>query len=109
MALELRFEGLAEDVLDAVLDLAVDDLAMAGVLPDPFRATADRFAVFPDEPHLRLRVDLPAGAGGYEPGLVVHVRGRTADGRPVEFFTSAATALPATDAWPVPVALSRIR
>lgn len=109
MDLELRFEGLAEDLLDAVVDIGVDDLAMAGVLPEPFRAHADRFAVSPSEPCVRLRVDLSGTARGYEPGLVVHVRGRTADGRPVEFFNTAATALPRTGGGPVRVALSRIR
>jgi hypothetical protein len=109
MDLELRFEALAEDLLDAVVDIGVDDLAMAGAPPDPFRATAGRFAVSAHEPCVRLRVDLSGAAAGYEPGLVVHVRGRTADGRLVEFFNTAATALPRTGAGPVRVALSRIR
>ena len=108
MDLELRFDGLAEELLDAVVHVGVDDLAMAGTTPDPFRVTADPLSVSPQQPCVRLCVDLPA-AGGYEPGLVVHVRGRTADGRPVEFFNTAATALPRTGEGPVRVALSRIR
>jgi hypothetical protein len=108
MDLELRFDGLSEELLDAVVDLGVDDLAMAGTTPEPFRAAAAPFAVSPRQPCVRLRIDLPA-AGGYEPGLVVHVRGRTADGRPVEFFNTAATALPPAGEEPVRVALSRIR
>jgi hypothetical protein len=55
-----------------------------------------------------VRVDLPTASTAYEPGLAVHVRGRTAgDGR-IEFFNTRATPLPGTTHGPVRILLSRI-
>jgi hypothetical protein len=108
MDLELRFDGLAEDVVDAEAEVQVLDLGTADAPPDPTVATVPPFSVSPDRPSVRVTVDLPAGTG-YEPGLLVRVRGRTAgDGR-VEFFNTAATPLPGPATGPVRVVLSRIR
>jgi hypothetical protein len=106
MELVLRFDGLAEDVVDATVDVQVQDLGMADAPPDPTVATAQSFSVSAASPSVRVTVDLPVAAG-YEPGLLVRVRGRTAgDGR-VEFFNTGATRL--APAGPVQVVLSRIR
>jgi hypothetical protein len=109
MDLELRFDGLAEEVVDAEAEVQVLDLGMADAPPDPTVATAPSFSVSPDHPSVRVTVDLPAAGSGYEPGLLVRVRGRTAgDGR-IEFFNTAATPLPGPVTGPVRVVLSRIR
>jgi hypothetical protein len=108
MDLDLRFDGLTEDVLDAVADVRIDDLAMADAPSGPDRTTSAPFTVSPDRPSLRLSVEVRERAGAYEPGLIVTVRGRTADGRRVEFLNTAATRLPGTGEGPVRVALSRI-
>ena len=106
MELELRFDGLAEDVVDARVDVQVQDLAMADAPPDPTVATAPSFSVSAAHPSVRVSVDLPAGPG-HDPGLLVRVRGRTAgDGR-VEFFNTGATRL--APRGPVRVVLSRIK
>jgi len=105
MELELRFDGLAEDVVDAQADVQVLDLGMADAPPDPSVATVRPFSVSPDRPSVRVTVDLPAAPGGYEPGLAVRVRGRTAADAPIEFFNTRTT--PLTDG-PVQVVLSRI-
>lgn len=109
MDLDLRFDGLTEDVLDAVADVQIDDLAMADAPSGPDRTTSAPFTVSPDRPSVRLSVDVEDRAGSYEPGVVVSVRGRTADGRSVEFLNTAATRLPVTGDRPVSVALTRIR
>lgn len=106
MELELRFDGLAEDVVDARVDVQIRDLAMADAPPDPTVATAPSFSVSAAHPSVMVSVDLPAGSG-YEPGLLVRVRGRTADDGRVEFFNTRATRL--APAGPVQVVLSRIR
>ena len=108
MDLELRFDGLAEEVVDAVADIQVDDLGMADAPPGLTRTTTRSFAVSPERPTVRVAVDVGDVAGAYEPALVVTVRGHTAGGRRVEFFNTAATPLRATGAGPVRVALSRI-
>ena len=108
MDLELRFDGLAEEVLDAVAEVQVDDLAMADAPAGPGRTTSGAFTVSPERPTVRLSVDLEDRPRGYEPGLLVTVRGRTADGRRVEFLNTAATRLPGPGGAPVAVALSRI-
>ena len=108
MDLELCFDGLAEPVLDAVADVRIDDLAMADAPAGPESATSGSFAVFPDRPSVRVSVDLRHGAGGYEPGVIVTVRGRTAGGRRVAFLNPAGTRLSEPGGGPVRVALSRI-
>ena len=63
------------------------------------------FTVSTARPTVRVVVDVAGGEGAYEPGLVVRVRGRTAQNEAVEFFNTSAT--PVTDG-PVQVVLSRI-
>jgi hypothetical protein len=109
MELELYFDGLVDDVTDAVADVQVEDLGMADAPVDggpavrigPFRVVADR-------PSVTASVDLPSTADAYEPGLLVRVRARTADDRPVEFLNTTATRLPRDGVEPVRVVLSRI-
>ena len=108
MELELRFDGLTDEVVDAEVAVQIRDLGVADAPPEPTVATAPSFSVSPDRPSVRVTVDLPTD-GGYTPGLLVRVRGRTAaDGR-VEFFNTGATPLPGNPAGPVQVVLSRIR
>jgi hypothetical protein len=64
--------------------------------------------VSPASPSVRITVDLPTN-GGYEPGLLVRVRGRTAHEGRVEFFNTGATPLHGGPDGPVQVVLSRIR
>jgi hypothetical protein len=104
--LELCFDGLAEPVLDAVADVRIDDLAMADAPAGPESATSGSFAVFPERPSVRVSVDVRAG--GYEPGVIVTVRGRTAGGRRVAFLNPAGTRLSAPGVGPVRVAMSLI-
>jgi hypothetical protein len=109
MELELRFEGLTEDVIDPVADIAVVDLGMADV-PGPLAETLARAAtVSSARPSVLVTVDVPVAGSAYEPGLVVRVRGRTAAGEQVEFLNTDATPLPGHPAGPVRVVLSRIR
>ena len=108
MELELRFEGLSEDLVDAEVDVLVQDLGVADAPPDPRAATAPSVSVSPAAPSVRITVDLPTN-GGYEPGLLVRVRGRTADDGWIEFFNTGATPLHGGPAGPVQVVLSRIR
>lgn len=109
MDLDLLFDGLTEDLLDAVADVRIDDLAMADAPSGTDGTTSAPFTVSPGQPSLRVSVAVGDRAGPYEPGLIVTVRGRTADGRRVEFLNTAATRVPATGEGPVRVALSRIR
>lgn len=108
MELELRFDGLEEDVVDAHAEVQVQDLGVADAPADPTVATAPSFSVSPARPTVRVTVDLPSGEGTYEPGLVVHVRGRTARDERVEFFNTTATPLTTRPDGPVQVVLSRI-
>ena len=105
MELELRFDGLSEDLVDAQADVQLLDLAMADAPADPSVTTVRAFSVSPDRPTVRVTVDLPVAPGGYEPGLAVRVRGRTASDAPIQFFNTRTT--PLTDG-PVRVVLSRI-
>ena len=105
MELELRFDGLAEDVVDARADVHLLDLGIADAPADTPAATAPSFSVSPARPTVRVVLDVPGGEGAYEPGLVVRVRGRTAQNEAVEFFNTSAT--PVTDG-PIQVVLSRI-
>ncbi len=105
MELELRFDGLSEDLVDAEADVQVLDLGMADAPADPAVTTVRAFSVSPDRPTVRVTVDLPAAPGGYEPGLAVRVRGRTASDARIQFFNTRTT--PLTDG-PVQVVLSRI-
>ena len=108
MELELRFDGLAEEVVDAQVEVQVQDLGMADAPADPVVATAPSFAVSRARPSVRVTVDVPAGKGAYEPGLLVHVRGRTAGDERVEFFNTSTTPLTGRPDGPVQVVLSRI-
>ena len=108
MELELHFDGLAEDVVDAEIQVQVQDLGIADAPPDPTVATVPSVSVSRAHPSVRVTVDLPTAAG-YEPGLLVRVRGRTAGDSRVEFFNTGATPLTGRGAGPVPVVLSRIR
>jgi uncharacterized lipoprotein YbaY len=108
MELELHFDDLAVDVIDAQVDVQVLDLDMADAPADPHVATPASFTVSPERPSIRVTVDLPAATTAYEPGLAVRVRGRTrGDGR-IEFFNTRATPLPGRTRGPVHVLLSRI-
>lgn len=106
MRLELRFDGLAEDLLDARVDVQIQDLGVADAPPRPATA-ASRVSVSPDRPSVAISVDLPVG--GYDPGLLVRVRGRTVDDRPIEFFNTGATPVRGGPAGTVRVELARIR
>ena len=108
MELELRFEGLSEDLVDAEVDVQVQDLGVADAPPDPRAATVPSVSVSPAAPSVRI-TGRPADERGYEPGLLVRVRGRTADDARIEFFNTGATPLTGGPAGPVPVVLSRIR
>ena len=108
MELELRFDGLGEDVVDAEVEVQVLDLAVADAPPDPAVATVPSVSVTSASPTLRVTVDLPWVGGAYEPGLLVRVRGRTASDARVQFFNTGATALTGPAAGPVQVVLSRI-
>jgi hypothetical protein len=108
MELELRFDGLGEDVVDAEVEVQVLDLAMADAPPDPAVATVPSVSVASASPTVRVTVDLPAGSAGYEPGLLVRVRGRTASDSRVQFLNTGATPLTGPAAGPVQVVLTRI-
>ncbi|HLM05300.1 MAG TPA: hypothetical protein VK402_08965 [Blastococcus sp.] len=109
MDLDLRFDGLPGDVVDAEVQVRVLDLAMADAPADTATATAPRFSVSEADPAVRVTVDLPTADAGYEPGLLVRVRGRTAGDELVEFLNTGATPLTGPSAGPVQVVLSRIR
>ena len=68
MELELRFDGLAEDVVDAEIQIQVQDLGIADAPPDPTVSTVPKVSVSRAHPSIRVTVDLPT-APGYEPGL----------------------------------------
>ncbi|TFV86954.1 hypothetical protein [Blastococcus sp. CT_GayMR16] len=108
MELELRFDGLSEDVVDAQVDVQVLDLGMADAPADSAVAHVPSFSVSPARPSVRVTVDLPAAEGAYEPGLLVRVRGRTARDERVEFFNTSTTPLTTRPDRPVQVVLSRI-
>jgi hypothetical protein len=108
MELELRFDGLAEDLVDAEVAVQVQDLGVADAPPAPAVAGARHVSVSPEHPTVRVAVDVPVD-GGYEPGLLVRVRGRTASHGGIEFFNTGATPLHGGVAGPVQVVLSRIR
>ena len=108
MELELRFIGLVEDVIDAQAEVQVQDLGTADAPADPTVATLPSFSVSPARPSVRVEVDVPTGGGAYEPGLLVHVRGRTAGDERVEFFNTSATPVTGRPGGPVQVVLSRI-
>lgn len=108
MELELRLGGLTEEVREAVADVQLVDLGTADAPGGPTVTTAASFTVSPTSPSARIWVDLPA-PGGYEPGVVVRVRGRTARGERVEFLNTGTTPLPGRPVGAaVPVVLSRI-
>jgi hypothetical protein len=109
MELELRFDGLAEDIVDAEADIQLQDLGMADAPAEPTVATVRAISVSPARPSVRVTVELPATPGAYEPGLLVRVRGRTPQDERVEFFNISSTRLPAAPEGPVQVVLSRIK
>jgi len=108
MDLELRFEGLDDDVLDGVVDVRVADLAMADASSEGPTATAGDITASPASPTVRVSVDLPVRDGTYEPGLLVRVRGRTANDTRIEFFNTSTTPVTDQSEGPVRVRLSRI-
>ena len=108
MDLELRFDGLQDDLTDAVLDVLVDDIAMADAAADGPTATLPALSVSPGRPTVRVSVDLPADLPGSRPGLLVRVRGRTARDERIEFFNMTATPAGTASGGPVPVVLTRI-
>jgi hypothetical protein len=106
--LELLFGDLTDDVLDAVVDVRVADLAVADAPSTGGTATAGSITVTPARPTARVSVDLPVGGGMYEPGLLVRVRGRTAADDRIEFFNTSSTPVTDQSEGPVRVLLSRI-
>ncbi|SOD97897.1 hypothetical protein [Blastococcus haudaquaticus] len=108
MDLELFFEGLDADLLDAVVDVRVADLAVADAPADGPGASSGELRVSSARPSARISLDLPVGDAMYEPGLLVRVRGRTPDDGRIEFFTTSATPVTAPSKGPVRVLLSRI-
>jgi hypothetical protein len=106
--LELLFDGLDDDVLDGVVDVRVADLAVADAPSEGPTATAADITASPANPTARVTVDLPVRAGTYEPGLLVRVRGRTADDARIEFFNTSTTPVTAGSEGPVRVRLTRI-
>jgi hypothetical protein len=59
MDLELLFDGLDDDVLDAVVDVRVADLAVADAPGDGATGTAGDITVSPAHPTVRVSADLP--------------------------------------------------
>jgi len=108
MELALLFDGLGEEVLDAVVDVRLADLAVADAPSTGPAATAADITVSPGRPTARVSVDLPVRPGTYEPGLLVRVRGRTARDDRVEFFNTRSTPVTDQSEGPVRVLLSRI-
>jgi hypothetical protein len=108
MQLELLFDDLGEEVLDAVVDVRLADLAVADALSDGPSAMSGDLTVTPARPTARVSVDLPVAPGTYEPGLLVRVRGRTVHGGPIEFFNTGSTPVTDQSRGPVRVLLSRI-
>jgi uncharacterized lipoprotein YbaY len=108
MDLELLFDGLDDDVLDAVVDVRVADLAVADAPGDRATATAGDITVSRAHPTVRVSVDLPVRGDMYEPGLLVRVRGRAADDGRIEFFNTSMTPVTDRSEGPVRVLLSRI-
>ena len=108
MDLVLLFDGLDVDLLDAVADVRVADLAVADGAAEGPAAVSAGLAVTRARPSARISLDLPVGSRLYEPGLLVRVRGRTPDDGRIEFFTTSATPVTAPSEGPVQVLLSRI-
>ena len=108
MELELLFGDLTDEVLDAVVDVRVADLAVADAPSTGGAATAGGISVSPARPTAQVSVDLPVGGGMYEPGLLVRVRGRTAAHGRIEFFNTSTTPVTDPSEGPVRVLLSRI-
>jgi hypothetical protein len=108
MDLELLFEGLRDEVHGVVVDVRVADLGIADAPADGATASATAPTVSPDRPAVLVSLDLPVRQGTYEPGLLVRVRGRTADDGPIEFLSTAATPVSEASDGPVRVLLSRI-
>jgi hypothetical protein len=108
MELELRFEGLTEEVIDPVVEVLLVDLGMADVPGGLAQIVAPAADVSPDRSSVRMAVDVAVAGDAYEPGLVVRVRGRTATGDRIEFLNTGATPLPDRPGGPVPVVLTRI-
>jgi uncharacterized lipoprotein YbaY len=108
MELELLFDGLGDEVLDAVVDVRLADVAVADAPSSGPTATAGDITVSPAHPTARVSVDLPVRPGMYEPGLLVRVRGRTAHDDRVEFFNTSSTPVTDQSQGPVRVLLSRI-
>lgn len=107
MELELRLEGLAEEMVEAVADVQVVDLATPDA-PGGATVTSGPFALSPGRATVLLSVQPPLPEGAYEPGVVVRVRGRTGRGARISFLNTRSTALPAGAHGPVAVALTRI-
>lgn len=107
MELELRIDGLAEEVVDAVADVQLVDLATPDA-PGGGTVTSAPFALSPGRAAVRVAVEPALPEDAYEPGLVVRVRGRTPGGGRVSFLNTSSTALPARPQGPVRVALQRI-
>jgi hypothetical protein len=106
--LELRFEDLEDDVLDAVVDVQVNDLAMADAPAGPTQTVPGRISVRAAPPSVLVSVDAPDPRDLHEPGLLVRVRARAAGDGPVQFLNTTATPLPRDPSEPVPVRLVRI-
>ena len=107
MDLELHFDGLDTDLVDAVVDVRVADLAVADAPADGPTATAD-VSVAAARPTARVSVDLPLGGAMYEPGLLVRVRGRAADDARIEFLNTVSTPVTEQAEGRLRVRLSRI-
>jgi hypothetical protein len=104
--LELHFDDLDED-LEGFASVQVRDLGTAGTPPTP-PTEVGPFAVTSAKPSALVDVPLTLDATAYEPGLVVRVRARAADGSPRQFLNTTATRLQPEHVGPVRVSLQRI-
>lgn len=110
MELELHFDGLVDDVVDAVALVQVEDLAMADQpLGQAGTTEVGPFKISSADPSVRLPFEAPDAGAADEPGLVVRVRGRTTDGVALEFFNTTATRLRPGATGRVRVPLQRIK
>ena len=107
MDLELHVDGLAEEVVDAVADVQLVDLATPDA-PGGGTVTSAAFALSPARAVVRIAVQPPAPDDAYEPGVVVRVRGRTGRGDRISFLNTSSTALASQPGGPVRVVLHRI-
>jgi hypothetical protein len=105
--LELRFDALGDALTGAVVDLHVEDLAVADAVSGAGTVSLGPYTVSPERPTVRLTVDLPVPTGTRQAGLLVRVRARTADDAPVTFWNASATLLPLDAAGPLRVPLER--